>query len=71
MKLITLLLLSFSLLGCSQLPKVQAWEKANLAKAEMRFSNDKLANKMSEQVYASKEASSGTGSVGGGGCGCN
>lgn len=57
--------------ACGNLVKVQPWEKAFLAKPEMRFGSDALIGKNAEQTYASKEASAGGVSVGGGGCGCN
>ena len=50
---------------------VQAWEKGELARPEMRFDAGSLESRMSEQVYPSKEGSSGGTGVGGGGCGCN
>lgn len=57
--------------GCSHLGKVEAWEKGTLAKAEMRLDKDKLAFKNADHIYTSREGASGSGSVGGGGCGCN
>lgn len=61
----------FSLTACGSITKVQPWEKAHLAKPEMRFGHDVLMAKNAEQIYLSKEASSGGVGVGGGGCGCN
>ena len=70
--LITLVIGLVSLMsGCSHLGEVAAWEKGYLAKAEMRFDHDKLSIKNNDHIYTSKEAASGSGSVGGGGCGCN
>lgn len=57
--------------GCSHFGAVAAWEKGYLAKTEMRFDHDKLSMKNNDHIYTSKEAASGSGSVGGGGCGCN
>ncbi len=57
--------------ACSHLGKVEAWEKGALAKSEMRLDKDKLALKNADHIYTSREGASGTGSVGGGGCGCN
>jgi hypothetical protein len=57
--------------ACSHFSEVRAWEKGNLAKNHMRMNADALDSKLSEQVYASKEASSGGNGVGAGGCGCN
>lgn len=70
--LITLLITSLSQLSaCSHLGKVEAWEKGALAKSEMRLDKDKLAFKNADHIYTSREGASGSGSVGGGGCGCN
>nr|WP_315487079.1 DUF4266 domain-containing protein [uncultured Undibacterium sp.] len=66
-----LLLLAASSTACSSLGNVAAWEKGYLAKAEMRFDHDKLSAKNADHIYTSKEAASGSGSVGGSGCGCN
>lgn len=57
--------------ACSSLEKVQAWEKGNLAKQEMKFDRDPLDARFVDHIYFSKEASSGGSGVGGGGCGCN
>ncbi|MBX9869793.1 MAG: DUF4266 domain-containing protein [Burkholderiaceae bacterium] len=66
-----LILLAVSNTACSSFGNVAAWEKGYLAKAEMRFDHDKLSAKNADHIYTSKEAASGSGSVGGGGCGCN
>lgn len=68
---IMILTLLASSAGCSHFSEVRAWEKGNLAKTHMRMNADALDSKLSEQVYASKEASSGGNGVGAGGCGCN
>ena len=62
--------LSASLAGCS-VPKVQAWDKQDLAKPEMALDSDRLDTRYSEHIYFSREGSSGGWSIGGGGCGCN
>lgn len=49
----------------------QPWEKGVLARPEMRLEADPLEARFSAHTYFSKEAASGGGSVGGGGCGCN
>jgi hypothetical protein len=67
----SLILLALSTSACSSFAKVEAWEKGNLAKAEMRFDHDRLSAKNADHIFTSKEAASGSGSVGGGGCGCN
>lgn len=68
-----LLLFAACLTGtaCSTPVAVQAWEKGELARPEMRFDSGTLESRISEHVYSSKEGSSGGTGVGGGGCGCN
>ena len=53
------------------MPKVQPWQKGNLAKPEMAFDPDALETRFADHTYFSKEGASGGASVGGGGCGCN
>ncbi|MBR7799306.1 DUF4266 domain-containing protein [Undibacterium fentianense] len=65
------LLVLFSVTGCAQLPKVQAWEKGKLARQDMKFDRDVLDGKFNDHIYFSKEGASGGNGVGGGGCGCN
>ena len=60
-----------ALVGCANIPKVQPWEKGNLAKPHMVFDSDPLDKAYTEHTYFSKEGASGGGGVGGGGCGCN
>jgi hypothetical protein len=62
--------LAVSLAGCST-PKVQAWDKQDLAKPEMALDTDRLETRYSEHIYFSREGYSGGWSIGGGGCGCN
>lgn len=50
---------------------VQPWERGTLAKPEMQLNADPLGSKLYDQVYYSKEASSGGNDVAGAGCGCN
>lgn len=57
--------------GCAGLPPVEPWRKGDLARPEMAFDAGSLEARMTEQVYTSREASSGGTGVGGGGCGCN
>lgn len=57
--------------GCESMPKVQPWQKGNLAKSEMAFDPDPLETRFADHTYFSKEAATGGASVGGGGCGCN
>lgn len=68
--LLVTICLSVSLAGCS-VPKVQAWDKQDLAKPEMALDPDRLETRYSEHIYFSREGTSGGWSIGGGGCGCN
>lgn len=56
------------LTGCES---VQPWERGVLARAEMQLDPDPLESSLREQVYQSKEASSGGNKAAGAGCGCN
>jgi hypothetical protein len=56
------------LAGCAN---VKAYERGNLSQPEMQFDADFSATKLSQQMYAAKEAASGGYTTGGGGCGCN
>jgi hypothetical protein len=50
---------------------VAAWERGNLAKAEMAIQPNPNLNNFREHIFTAREASQG-GHVGaGGGCGCN
>ena len=56
--------------GCTQLgPK--AYQKGKLAKPQMQLESNAVDAAYDDHIYFSKEASSGGGSFGGGGCGCN
>lgn len=57
--------------GCGAIEPVQPWQKGMLAQPAMRFDRDRQQARFAAHVYDSKEAASGSGSVGGGGCGCN
>jgi hypothetical protein len=50
---------------------VQPWERGILAKDEMQWQPDVMDAQLRNQIYASKEASSGGTGAAGGGCGCN
>jgi hypothetical protein len=50
---------------------VQPWERGTLARPEMQLSRDQLGDALYDQVYYSKEASSGGAGAAGAGCGCN
>lgn len=66
---ISLMLYAIAIL--SACTHVQVWERANISKAEMSWEPDLLAAALEEQIYLSKEASSGGVAAAGGGCGCN
>ncbi len=70
MRLISFILLSTMLAGCSSMG-VESWERDLLAKDSMQPVPDFFDNYYDEHIYFSKEASSGGQGVGGGGCGCN
>jgi hypothetical protein len=65
------LALAMALTGCATLAPPQPWEKGTLARPEMQFDPDPLDAKITQHVYASKEAATGGYGAGGGGCGCN
>ena len=69
--LIVLMLWATALLaGCATEP-VAPWERGTLARPEMQIDSDPLASRLAEQVYNSKEATSGGVGAAGAGCGCN
>ena len=70
MKYLTAVVLVAALCGCST-ATVQPWERGILAKDEMQWDPDVMDSILRNQVYASKEASSGGAGAAGGGCGCN
>ena len=53
--------------GCSA---VSPWERGTLAKSHMSLEPSPLQNSLRSHQYGSREAASGGGEVGGGGCGC-
>ena len=57
--------------GCSPKVTVTPLQRAYLADYLMRPDRDKLAVKMYDHAFYSREASRGGRGVGGGGCGCN
>lgn len=65
-----LLLVCSVVCGCSIVPP-QPWEKGVLARPEMTMDVDALESRYTEHIYTSKESASGSGAVGGAGCGCN
>ena len=54
--------------GCST---VEPYQRAYLARPDMGFELMPGTAKAMEKTYTAKEAASGVGTVGGGGCGCN
>jgi len=50
---------------------IKPWHRDVLARENMAIDADEMIGLMDEQVYYSKEASSGGKGIGGGGCGCN
>lgn len=60
--------LALWLSACSS---VQPWERGALARPEMQLDPNSLQSGLYEQVYDSKEASSGGTNTAGAGCGCN
>ena len=61
----------FTILGLAACTNVEPWERGTLARPDMQFAPDPLDAALMEQVYDSKEASSGGGLAAGAGCGCN
>jgi hypothetical protein len=59
-----------ALSACTTTP-VQPWERAHLARWDMRWDPDSVQTAMKQHAYFSKEGSSGTIGAAGGGCGCN
>ncbi|MEO1596464.1 MAG: DUF4266 domain-containing protein [Pseudomonadota bacterium] len=56
---------------CTGCTTVKAWEKGYVAREEMAFAPDPLAEALSDHVFFSKEASTSGSLVSGSGCGCN
>ena len=54
--------------GCETL---KPWERDLLAKPEMQLNDDVNQGALNDQVFASKEAASGSATASGAGCGCN
>ena len=62
---------SLLLLGGCSIDPIKPWHRDVLARDNMALDADEMIQLMDEQVYYSKEASSGGKGIGGGGCGCN
>jgi hypothetical protein len=67
-RLLTGALLVLVLAACET---VAPWDRGTLAREEMEWQTDRMEARLRDQVYASKEASSGGAGAAGGGCGCN
>lgn len=59
-----------TLAACATAP-VQPWERAHLARWDMRWDPDRTQAAMAQHTYFSKEGSNGVIGAAGGGCGCN
>ena len=57
--------------GCSSMPWVKPYERANLADPIMSFNRDPVSSSYMAHVYDAREGARGAGIAGGGGCGCN
>jgi hypothetical protein len=68
---VALVVCAWVLGGCATLAPPQPWEKGTLARPEMQFDPDPLDTRITQHIYASKEAATGGYGAGGGGCGCN
>lgn len=60
----------FYLIFLSACSNVSPWERGTLAKPHMSLELSPLQNSLRSHQYGSREAASGGGEVGGGGCGC-
>ncbi len=65
---VLLFALSGCILGCTP---VAPWQRGTLAKPQMALDPYPLQNTFNAHIYGSREASTGSHSAGGGGCGCN
>jgi hypothetical protein len=63
-----LLALALAAAGCAT---VEPWQRGYLARPSMALEPTPGVAKALDKTYAAKEAASGGGAVGGGGCGCN
>lgn len=59
------------LLALGACATVEPWQRGYLARPDMALEPSPGVARALEKTYASKEAASGSGAVGGGGCGCN
>ena len=59
------------LFAASSCQTVEPWQRDRLSKKDMQLVSDPLEARRAEQIFFSKEASSGGAGAAGGGCGCN
>ena len=64
-------LLALALLALCACAPVAPYQKGYLARPDMGFEESPGMAKTLEKMFVAKEAASGSGSVGGSGCGCN
>ena len=67
----TRVFLAALLLGGCTIVHVAPYERGYLARPDMAFDAGLGTGRAMEKIHPSKEAASGSASVGGGGCGCN
>jgi hypothetical protein len=70
-KVIPFLALLTALGAASGCQHVKPWQRGDLADPIMRSDRDPLGAAQNEHIFFSREAATGGGAVGGGGCGCN
>jgi hypothetical protein len=68
MNRLILVLLLTATAGCAT---VEPYQRGYLARPDMGFEETPGTAKALEKVFVAKEAATGSGSVGGSGCGCN
>ena len=68
MRVLAALLAALAAGGCAP---VAPYQRGYLARPDMSLEESAGTAKALEKTFAAKEAASGGGSVGGGGCGCN
>lgn len=66
-----LLVVSALLLVACAPQQVKPWQRGDLARPEMAWDPTLMEMSQRQHTYTSKEAASGSGSLAGGGCGCN
>ncbi len=64
-------LLAGAILACAGCATVEPWQRGHLARPDMSPGAGPGTRALLDKTFAAKEAASGSGAVGGGGCGCN